>query len=306
MISSVLRIFLLSLIGVQAAVWDPYGPPKPPPPFHHAAELRHPGLRRPKPGILIPHDDAPYRINSHGPAAYPVHGPPLPPPPYHPPGLEKFSLKSVRKLTALIKAICKLCGKNVHHLAYASFYDKGDAYGDYNDKEEEEYDDHYDDDDEDFEHFSFLRSLLETNETESSGSSGGNTEHTEQDSSSSSSGQEDYSWPTVTRAKRSTGPYSPPPPHNYFNNFYYHPYSYHQLPGYVNYLQEGGGYYGRPNPHYLYSKLAFIEEKLREKRRQRRNKKNKKAKKEENVANVLGDILGDYDKGAGKDLHAER
>jgi len=283
MISSILCILLTSLIAVQGAGWDPYGPPKSHS-FRPGHQLHHPGgVHRPSHG----HGHQPFHVGSHGPA-YPAPVPTLPP--CHPGGLDRFSLKSLRKLTSLIKSICKLCGKNVRHLAYASFYDNGDDYGDYDNDyhsdDDEDYD-HYDDDDEDeeYEHYNFLRSLLGANETDASDSSSNHQE----------TGHED-DLPTVTRAKRSIGAHLSS--YNYFNN-YYDPYGYqHQLPGYNHYLHQS--YYGRTNPYYLYSKLAFIEDKLREKRRHKKNKKGgygDDGHDKKDAADVHSEILGLLDNG---------
>lgn len=147
---------------------------------------------------------------------------------------------------------------------YKSSYGKSEKYGhdDYaadNHGGHYEEDEEYHDEDEDYDYHPFARSLFGPAENDNS-------------TSTSKSGEENLDElkpeeiPSVSRAKRSTD-YQWPNQYNHYNHGGYY-YAQHRQPyGYHGYVQDS---YFQHNPHYLYSKLAYIEHKLNEKRRKRR------------------------------------
>jgi len=220
----------------------------------------------------------------------------------------EMSPDRIRALTHLINSICRMCKHKKQDVGEG--YDKYDKHGndDYDDYEDEEVygggfepDFHY-----------FARSLLEPaddNDTETSGvaeekegteeltldqipsvirtrrSANTTNEPLDQiqngtsfrrsaDDADQGKGEEPNpaQVETATRAKRSIDYYSYNQALNYGSQ-YMPPYGFH------GYVQDS---YFRHNPYYLYSKLAYIEHKLREKRQKRRKggyKKKSKGKK---------------------------
>merc|ERR1712042_75776 len=259
---------------------------------YHPGHVRHPALQDHYPGQQVP------VLPHHGSGGgYPHHDPyPSYPPPlinrHHPKlGVSgifgDLSPDQVRALTRFVSTICRMCKYRGHQDDdYDDRYEDdfgddhdNDQYGDHDDYYGD-HDDYYGDHDDQYHYFArslFGDAAAATNDTNEEGGSA--TKATLDEEKDVGQGlnypDDDQPIPSVSRAKRSADyGYSWPKRNSYSRRRPY--YRRRRRPyGFEGHVQDS---YFRQNPFYLYSKLAYIEHKLKEKKDKGRHHSNRKSK----------------------------